>query len=547
MQVPFSFPDYLLIFIAIFNFAMALFIFFNNPKNKINISFTFFSSFLTLWAILLLFFRHVPIEYAAFFMRAIYGSGIGIAITLWYFIHFFPTRNKFLVFNKFTISIITALCIGLLLYPGFIVHNAFTLADGSRTVTLNPYGYYLFTAVFFLLYVGGLILFFYRIRSADKIVKKQSRVLMIGMTIAVIFGGYFNILLPGPQFLNYHHIHWGPFFTLFIVLSVAYGVAKLQLMNIKALFTELFVIGLMLVLIIESIFLRDPALLLLRGLVIVGVIIFGYLLIRQVVKEVKQREEVARLASSLEKANDRLKELDRQKTEFLSIASHQLRTPLSIIKGYIELIEDGAYGKVTKKTLNVLRDMDDSNERLVNLVDEFLNISRIEQGRTKFSFSESSINTMIDGVFKELYDRAKGKGLELLWPRDDKMQDAILMDEEKIRHVAFNFVDNAIKYSDSGTITLTAKKEDGGIAVRVNDEGLGFSKEDEANFFQKFYRGKNVEGINVNGTGLGIYVCKKFIDAHDGRVWAHSDGLGKGGEFGFWIPEKKSPPKKTKQ
>ncbi len=240
-------------------------------------------------------------------------------------------------------------------------------------------------------------------------------------------------------------------------------------------------------------------------------------------------------------ANLRLQELDKQKTEFLSIASHQLRTPLSIIKGYVELIKDGAYGEPSKELLETLGNIDETNERLVKLVEEFLDISRIEQGRTKFSFADHAIEDVVDSVIKELFERSKDKKLTLEWKRTEIGQS--VMDEEKIRHVVFNFVDNAIKYSEQGTIRVTATAEEGGIVVRVKDNGLGFNKEDEVNFFQKFYRGENVKTVNVGGTGLGLYVCRKFIENHGGRVWAKSEGLGKGGEFGFWIP--KNPPPQT--
>lgn len=243
----------------------------------------------------------------------------------------------------------------------------------------------------------------------------------------------------------------------------------------------------------------------------------------------------ANLARSLEKANLRLQETDRQKTEFLSIASHQLRTPLSIFKGFIELFKDGAYGKTTVKMVQTLDEMDESNEHLVKLVDEFLDITRIEQGRVKYDFIECNLTDLTGAVIKEMQERAETKKLKLAW-RQPATPIKIKCDEEKIHHVIFNFVDNAIKYSEAGNIVVSVHDENGGVAVRVKDQGIGFGKVDEANFFQKFYRGENVRGTNVNGTGLGLYVCRKFIEAHQGKVWAKSAGLGKGSEFGFWIP-----------
>jgi signal transduction histidine kinase len=138
-------------------------------------------------------------------------------------------------------------------------------------------------------------------------------------------------------------------------------------------------------------------------------------------------------------------------------------------------------------------------------------------------------------VEHELKDRAEQKGLKIdsTLPKNSP---AVMIDEEKIRHVLFNFVDNAIKYSTKGTIMVSVRREDKSLVVEVKDRGFGFDKVDAANFFQKFYRGNNVKGTNVNGTGLGLYVCRKFIEAHQGKIWATSTGLGKGSVFGFSVP-----------
>jgi two-component system sensor histidine kinase VicK len=143
---------------------------------------------------------------------------------------------------------------------------------------------------------------------------------------------------------------------------------------------------------------------------------------------------------------------------------------------------------------------------------------------------------MIDGVVKELEMKSGVKAdLKIIWSQNPGLPKTIY-DEEKIRHVVYNFVDNAIKYSDKGEIKVDVARDGDGVAVRVRDSGIGFDKVDEVNFFQKFYRGNNVLGMNVTGTGLGLYVCAKFIEAHHGRVWCKSTGIGKGSEFGFWIP-----------
>lgn len=392
-----------------------------------------------------------------------------------------------------------------------------------------------FLAAFFAHVLYASVLLFKNYRKSVGHVKIQTVLLLIGIFIAFV-GGSTNY----PLWYGIDIAPWGnALVSLYVILTV-YAMMRYKLMDVKVVSAELFAGVVFIIFLIDVFLSNNLSEFVFRFIALVFMGAFGVMLIRAVRKEVRRREEVTELAKSLEKANLRLKELDQQKTEFLSIASHQLRTPLSIIKGYVELIKDGAYGKTTTKMTKVLDDMDASNERLVKLVDEFLNISRIEQGRTKFDFKQCDLRETISSVVKELKEKADEQCRKIIWvPQSIECRANI--DEEKIRNVVFNYIDNAFKYSDCGEVVVSLESEDDGWDVKVRDNGLGFGKVDGANFFQKFYRGENVKGTNVNGTGLGLYVCRKFIEAHNGKVWAKSDGLGKGSEFGFWIPFAFSP------
>lgn len=396
--------------------------------------------------------------------------------------------------------------------PGFLYHP-FLLLFGFQTAYAS-----------FLLYRAY--------KKSVGIIKKQTFILLLGITLTFI-GGSTNYFL----WYNIPIAPWGNgVASIYAILSV-YAIMRYQFLNVKVVSAEIFAGAFLVMSVVDALLSGTQPEFIFNSIIILLVGLFGFILVRSVKKEVKQKEELAILAKSMEQANLRLQELDKQKTEFLSIASHQLRTPLSILKGYIELIQDGAYGKPTAKMIQILTDMDSSNERLVKLVDEFLDISRIEQGRTKYSYEESDIGEIVSSVVKELKDRATNKGLGISWKVPAKKL-IVYMDLEKVRHVVFNFIDNAIKYSLKGEILVVLEMVEGNCVVRVKDTGIGFNKVDQANFFQKFYRGENVKGTNVNGTGLGIYVCKKFIEMHGGEVWATSKGLGKGAEFGFSIPIK---------
>jgi signal transduction histidine kinase len=257
--------------------------------------------------------------------------------------------------------------------------------------------------------------------------------------------------------------------------------------------------------------------------------------IHSVVQVVSIAIDRSTVYEDLKKANDRLKELDTLKTEFLSIATHQLRTPLSIIKGYTSLLDEGAYGKVTKAQKEILGNIDVSNERLISLVDEFLDVSRIEQGRTQYQFEEMDVRTVVDSVLAELAPKAVAKSIDV---HMDLLTTCLIVgDASRIRHGVFNFFDNAIKYSPKDSrITVRLQKHTGGFVYQVLDEGPGLDASDLSNLFQKFYRSPNVSR-DFEGNGLGIYVVKEFIEAHGGHVWAKSEGIGKGSEFGFFIPK----------
>jgi len=395
--------------------------------------------------------------------------------------------------------------------------------------------HHVFLGYFFLgtgLFFRNLFLF-YR-KTTDRLTRLQTLYSFFAFAIVIFIGGSAYLFAYGIDTKFPFSYLSGIIFPVMLF----YAVSKHHLLGAKTIVTEVLIGLTEFLMVMQIFFARTLTDIVLRVLFAVGLAIIGYLLMKSVDREVRRREEVTRLARSLEQANLRLQELDKQKTDFLSIAAHQLRTPLSILNGYIELIWDGGYGRVGNKIKDVLDNMEESSGRLVKLVDDFLNITRIEQGRTRYDFIREDITKIIWSVVHELKDRAEQKGLKLI-QSDTKKIPLVRMDEEKIRHVIFNFVDNAIKYSLKGNIVVQCAFENGVLTVRVKDHGYGFEKVDQANFFQKFYRGNNVKGINVNGTGLGLYVCSKFIEAHHGKIWAQSPGLGKGSEFGFSISDSK--------
>ena len=250
----------------------------------------------------------------------------------------------------------------------------------------------------------------------------------------------------------------------------------------------------------------------------------------------KLKKEVKKATADVKDANKQLRKLDAAKSNFISIASHQLRTPLTVIKGYISMMIEGSFGKVTKEELESLKKVYESNERLIQLVEDLLNISRIESGKLQFDFHETRLEEVVESVAEELSESAKQKGLALTYKKPNKPLPMVKIDGEKIRYVVLNLIDNSIKYTKQGSVTISLRLGVKHIHFCVVDTGIGIGKEDLSNLFKKFSRGKDISTVNPEGTGMGLYVGRMMIKAHQGTIWAESEGEGKGSKFCFSIP-----------
>lgn len=250
----------------------------------------------------------------------------------------------------------------------------------------------------------------------------------------------------------------------------------------------------------------------------------------------KLEEEVARQTKELRDANVKLKKLDESKSEFISIASHQLRTPLTVVKGYVSMILENNFGKINDGQRDSLDKVYKSNERLINLVENLLNLSRIESGRLQFKYETMNLETVVASVVEELSGKAKEKKLKLEYKHPAKPLPQVTIDQEKIRQVIMNLIDNSIKYTAKGSITVTVRQAESNIEFSVADSGMGILAEDLPHLFQKFQRGTGTYLVHTEGTGLGLYVAREMVEIHKGKVWAESKGQGQGSKFIVTIP-----------
>jgi len=243
----------------------------------------------------------------------------------------------------------------------------------------------------------------------------------------------------------------------------------------------------------------------------------------------------------LTRANDRLHKLDEDKSSFISVVAHQLRTPLSGVKWTLNLLLNRDLGELTTEQKTFLLKAYESNDRMISLVNDMLGADRIESGKMRYAYQQLQVLDVIDNVLYEVLPQANARSLTISFserPTDLPKVDA---DPERIRAVFQNLLENAVKYSRvGGTIQIGAKHEaDGMILLTIKDDGIGIPKDQQKNIFSRFFRAANAVKAETDGSGLGLYIVKNIVERHGGKIWFESVE-GQGVVFNFTLPVSKN-------
>jgi two-component system sensor histidine kinase/response regulator len=258
-------------------------------------------------------------------------------------------------------------------------------------------------------------------------------------------------------------------------------------------------------------------------------------------KVLEEKQRFVRLkdfATQLEKANQELKRIDEMKSEFVSVASHELRTPLAAIKNAVQLILQGKTGEINENQKKFLSMADRNISRLTNILNDLLNLSRIESGKIEMKIEELDPRALIEFILSSLKPQADGKSIQLKMEIEKKLP-SVYGDREKVEQILTNLVGNAIKFTpEGGEISVSAQPSLRGgnkLAISVRDVGIGISEDQQEKIFEKFHQVEGSLHRSVSGTGLGLAITKGLVETHHGEIWVESE-IGKGSTFTFTLP-----------
>ncbi|HET7006106.1 MAG TPA: ATP-binding protein, partial [Candidatus Binatia bacterium] len=243
----------------------------------------------------------------------------------------------------------------------------------------------------------------------------------------------------------------------------------------------------------------------------------------------------ARLFREIEEKSQQIEAANRHKSEFLANMSHELRTPLNAIIGFSEVLQERLFGELNDKQAEYTDDILTSGRHLLSLINEILDLSKVEAGRMELETAPFDLPLAIDNARTFVRERAANHGIALEVKVDERVGDYV-GDERKIKQILLNLLSNAVKFTpEGGRITINARPINGAIEISVTDTGIGIAEEDQPKVFEEFRQVGGDYAHKVEGTGLGLTLAKKFVELHGGRIWVESE-LGKGSTFVFTLP-----------
>ena len=517
---------------------LGVMVFLSNRKSITGKTFLLFAALTVLYGSINYLSYHLSSAWILWFLRLTIFSAVWHAFSGFQLFYVFP-RESVLFPRRYVYGLVPlVILVSLITLTPFIFSDVAELsASGGAVRAVEGPLIPVFGITVVLLVFGGLFLLVKRTLRATSIEKTPFRLVSLGalITFSLIIG--FNFILP-VVFDNVRFIPLAPVWFLPFIACTAYAITKHHLLNIKVVATELLTFLLVAVSFAEVVLSDNLTDIIFRSGIFIGLLGFSILLIKSVLKEVEKREQLQELTKELEKKNVQLEELNKFKTGMLSLAAHQVKSPLGVIKQFATILMEGLYGPLNDKVKETVGKMKQRADDLIVLINELLDIRKLEEGKMDYQFEKVKIKDMVVEVFENLKPLAAEKKLEFSLALESEA--TVSVDLQKFKQVLQNLIDNSIKYTPAGFVRVAVKDETstggGRVVFSASDSGLGISPELLPHLFEEFVRDEKVKK-KILGTGLGLSIARRIVAAHGGEIWAESEGDGKGSTFFVRLPK----------
>lgn len=385
----------------------------------------------------------------------------------------------------------------------------------------------IFALITFSFVLIGLVSLFRQFRASAG--ERREQLIQILTGTAIMFGLIILLNFLAPVLLNTtFFVPLGAVFVLPFAIMTGYAILNQNLFNVKVAATALLVFLLSIVSFADIIFSSTLLEVALRVGVFILVLVFGISLIRGVLREIEQREHIELLAKDLEVAN-------AQQVALIHFISHQLKGFIGKARGIFSMLQEGDYGQLPETMKPIVEEGFSSASQGAQTIQEILSASNMKSGKMTYTMAPFDFKELVDCIISSLKPNADAKGVALTI---EEPEGPVILtgDKMQLENAIKNLVDNSIKYTPQGSITATLTDDEKLIRFKTVDTGVGISPEDMKHLFTEGGHGAESQKVNVDSTGFGLYIVKNIIEAHGGKVWAESEGTGKGSTFIVELP-----------
>ena len=511
---------------------LASYVYENNKNSKVNRTFLFliFSSMFWIFANFMTDLASDLFSILLWSKLTLIGP-IGIGYFFYRMSIFFPKEKKV---NK--LYGVFALLGGLLLLAfvptRFNILSVFIGENNIPAIIPGPL-YFFFLLYFLTVLLLSFVNLFRGYKTLNHLERLQISYISLGVGLSALFGSITNLVLPLLGYSEF--VNFGPYFILIFIFFSSYAIIKYKLFDIKILTTQLLVFSLSIFIFLRALLGDSLQEKIINGVLFVLVAVVGYFLIKSVFREVEQREKIETLAKDLEETNDRQEKL-------IHFIGHEVKGYLT--KGeyaFSEMVE-GDYGELSPDVKVLSTTALAELRKGVASVTDILKAANLKRGTVAYELKPTDLKGIVEEGIIKLKPSAEEKGLKLLTAVSEG-ECMVNLDRTQFgEHVIRNLIDNSIKYTPTGSVTVGLSVKDGKAIFSVKDTGVGITEEDKARLFTEGGRGKDSLKVNVHSTGYGLYIAKQLVLAHGGRIWVESEGAGKGSTFLVELPLTSSVP-----